>query len=141
MFVQSFPSGIFDEFCCHQFLWQSSERCRQQWNSWRTPEELTKWSIWSVIFLRAKFNGSSIPWITVMYIRTVSVCCLLCWTGWNQFMGRLHRATCTIHLISAQTSQEGTNFSKAKGQLISKANFWSFHLNQKLNENIFVFLP
>ena len=32
----------------------------------------------------------------------------------NWFMGRLGRAACTLHLISAQTSQEGMECSKAK---------------------------
>ena len=43
-----------------------------------------------------------------MYTLRTSTCCLLCWTGLNQFMGCLGRATCTIHSISAQIIYRST---------------------------------
>ena len=40
--------------------------------------------------------------------------CLLCYSGINWFMGRFGRTTCTVHSISAQTSQEEIKCIKAK---------------------------
>ena len=53
------------------------------------------------------------------YIRTVSshslsAFCLLCWTGLNCFIGHLSRVTCTIHSISAMTSQKGIECTKTR---------------------------
>ena len=42
-----------------------------------------------------------------MYTLRTSTCCLLCWTGLNQFMGRLGRATCTIHSRRAVPGKAG----------------------------------
>ena len=50
---------------------------------------------------------------STVYIRTVSSKRLLsAWENW--FMSHLDRSTCTVDLISAQTSQEGIKCTKAK---------------------------
>ena len=50
------------------------------------------------------------------YIRTVSSQNLLSALP-NWFMGRFGRATCTVHLMFAGTSQQGIKYTKAKEQL------------------------
>ena len=50
-----------------------------------------------------------------IYIRTVSSQLLFCCIGLKWFMGRLDRATSTIHSISVKTSQQGIECTKAKG--------------------------
>ena len=55
--------------------------------------------------------------LTTVYIlgqKALSSSYLLYWTGLNWFMGRLGRATCNAHSISAQISQEGIESTKAK---------------------------
>ena len=39
--------------------------------------------------------------------KILPLCCLLCWTSLNWFMGHSGRETCTKNLISANTNQEG----------------------------------
>ena len=52
--------------------------------------------------------------ICILGQSALSACFLLCWIGWNWFMGRLGKASCKVHLIYAQTSQEGIKSTKAK---------------------------
>ena len=59
----------------------------------------------------------SLPIESTIYILgqyALSACYLLGWTCLNWFMDRLSRAKCTVHLISAQTSQQGIKCTKAK---------------------------
>ena len=70
-----------------------------------------------------------------MYISgqlALNSCCLLCWTGLNWFMDRLGRATCTLHSVSAQTSQEVIEYTiklKISQGFIYCPNIYTVDLN------------
>ena len=54
-----------------------------------------------------KFFLNSISACSDPHIREyLSTWCLLCWTGYNWFMGHLVTTTSTVHLISVDASQE-----------------------------------
>ena len=59
-----------------------------------------------------------------IYIGDSKLCCLLYWTGLNWYMDYFGRATCTVHLISAQNSPEGVNCTKGKKLLSSYCLFY-----------------
>ena len=56
-------------------------------------------------------------------------------------MGHLRRATWTYHKISAQTSHEGIEFTKAKEKLSSYfPNLYTVHLNASTSDTFVAFV-